>query len=176
MGVDTRVVHHLLIFVWERQGTTSLTTNMLLLWMLALQLSCLTMAIPSTQGVSQEGKIMEPPRERFERSIPEEDEKMRELLDNFKREMLGKFQEQEQRIAEQEERILTQEEKNVEQDVKIARQSETISQLEETIAEQQKTIEEQNETIQMIAMHPDLHDFLQGFKTEALSPEVLGTP
>merc|ERR1719234_2513007 len=87
--------------------------------------------------------------------------------------MLEKLQEQEQRIAEQEVRILTQEEKNVEQDVKIARQSEAISQLEETIAEQQKTIEEQNETIQMIAMHPDFRDFLQGFKTEALSPEVL---
>ena len=110
---------------------------------------------------------MEPPRERFERSIPEEDEKMRELLDNFKREMLGKFQEQEQRIAEQEE-------KNVEQDVKIARQSETISQLEEIIAEQQKTIEEQHETIQMIAMHPVLRDLLQGFETEALSRQPLG--
>ena len=69
---------------------------------------------------------------------------------------------------------MTQEAKNVEQDVKIARQSETISQLEETIAEQQKTIEEQNETIQMIAMHPDFRDFLQGFKTEALSRQPLG--
>ena len=66
---------------------------------------------------------MEPPRERFERSIPDQEERMRELLDNFKTEMLGKFQEQEQRI----------------------------SQLEETIAEQQKTIDEQNETIQRIA-------------------------
>ena len=73
---------------------------------------------------------MEPPRERFERSIPEQELRMKELLDNFKAEMLGKFQEQEQRIAEQEERLLTQEEKNLEQDVKIARQSETISQLE----------------------------------------------
>ena len=117
---------------------------------------------------------MEPPRERFERSIPDQEEKMRELLDNFKTEILGKFQEQEQRIAEQEERIRAQEEKNVEQDVKIARQSEAISQLEETIAEQQKTIEEQNETIQMIAMHPDFRDFLQGFKTEALSRQPLG--
>merc|ERR1719234_2522519 len=87
--------------------------------------------------------------------------------------MLEKLQEQEQRIAEQEVRILTQEEKNVEQDVKIARQSEAISQLEETIAEQQKTIEEQNEKIQMIAMHPEIRDFLQGFKTEALAPEVI---
>ena len=110
---------------------------------------------------------MEPSRERFERSIPDQEERMRELLENFKTEMLGKFQEQEQRIAEQEERILTQEEKNVEQDVKIGRQSETISQLEETIAEQ-------NQTIQMIAKHPDLRDFLQGIKTEALPPAVLG--
>ena len=117
---------------------------------------------------------MEPPRERIGRSIPEQEEKMRELLDNFKAEMLGKFQEQEQRVAEQEERILTQEEKNVEQDVKIGRQSETISQLEETIAKHQKTIEEQNETIQMIAKHPYLRDFLQGFKTEALSRQPLG--
>jgi len=150
-----------------------LKTNMLLLWMLALQLSCLTMATPSTQGVSQEGESMQPPRERFERSIPEQELKMKELLDNFKTEMLEKLQEQEQRIAEQEERILTQEEKNVQQDVKIARQSEAISQLEERIAEQQKTIEEQNETIQMIAKHPEIHDFLQGFKTEALSPGIL---
>jgi len=134
---------------------------MLLLWMLALQLSCLTMAIPSTQGVvSQEGKSRKPPRERFERSIPWEEEKMIELLDNFKTEMLRKFQEQEQKIAEQEERILTQEEKNVEQDVKIGRQSETISQLEETIAEQ-------NQMIQMIAKHLDFGNFLQGFKTGA---------
>jgi len=138
-----------------------LTTNMLLLWMLALQLSCLTMAIPSTQGVlSQEGKSRKPPRERFERSIPWEEEKMIELLDNFKTEMLRKFQEQEQKSAEQEERILTQEEKNVEQDVKIGRQSETISQLEETIAEQ-------NQMIQMIAKHLDFGNFLQGFKTGA---------
>ena len=48
---------------------------------------------------------MEPPRERFERSVPEGEEQMKELLDNFKTEMLQKFQEQEQRIAEQEERI-----------------------------------------------------------------------
>ena len=94
---------------------------------------------------------MEPPKERFARSVPEQEQMMRELLAIFKTEMQGKFQKQEQRIAELEERILTQEEKNVEQDVKIARQSETISQLEETIAEQQKTIEEQNERIQMIA-------------------------
>ena len=74
--------------------------------------------------------------------------------------MLGMFEEQEERLAEQERRI--------------ARQGETILKLEETIAEQQKTIEEQNQTIQMIAKHPDLRDFLQGIKTEALSPEVLG--
>ena len=117
---------------------------------------------------------MEPARERFERNIPEQEQMMRELLDNFKTEMLGKFEEQEQRIAEQEERFGTQEEKNVEQDVKIARQSETISQLEETIVEQQKTIEEQHETIQMIAMHPVLRDLLQGFETEALSRQPLG--
>ena len=51
--VDTRVAHQHLIFLDNRQGLTSLTTNMLLFWTLALQLSCLTMVIPSTQGVSQ---------------------------------------------------------------------------------------------------------------------------
>ena len=66
---------------------------------------------------------MGPSRERFERSIPDQEERMKELLDNFTTKMLGKFQEQEQRIAE----------------------------LEENIAEQQKTIDEQNETIQRIA-------------------------
>ena len=81
-------------------------------------------------------------------------------LRSLRQEMLGKFQEQEERLAEQ--------------DVRIARQGEIISQLEETIADQQKTIEEQNETIQMIAKHPDIRDFLQGFQSEALSPEVLG--
>ena len=85
----------------------------------------------------QEGKS-----ERFERSIPEQEERVKELLDNFKAEMLGRFQEQGERIATQEQ--------------KISRQSETISKLEETIAGQQKTIEEQNETIQMIATHLDL--------------------
>ena len=85
---------------------------------------------------------MEPPKERFERSIPEQEERVKELLDNFKAEMLGKFQEQDRRIATQEQ--------------KISRQSETISKLEETIAGQQKSIEEQNETIQMIATHLDL--------------------
>ena len=86
---------------------------------------------------------MKQPRERFERSIPDSglEKRMRELLDNFKAEVLEKFQEQE--------------EKNAEQDLKIARQSETISKLEETIAEQQRTIEEQNEAIQMISRHPD---------------------
>merc|ERR1719239_356176 len=64
---------------------------------------------------------------------------MIELLDNFKTEMLRKFQEQEQKIAEQEERILTQEEK----------------------------IAEQNQMIQMIAKHLDFGNFLQGFKTGA---------
>ena len=63
------------------------------------------------------------------------------------------FEEQEERLAEQERRI--------------ARQGETILKLEETIAEQ-------NQTIQMIAKHPDLRDFLQGIKTEALSPVVVG--
>ena len=92
---------------------------------------------------------MELPRERFERSIPEQEERVNELLDNFKAEILGKFQEQSERIA-------TQKQKNVEQDEKISRQSETILKLEETFAEQQKTIEEQNETIQMIATHLDL--------------------
>ena len=98
--------------------------------MLALQLSCLTMAaIPSS-------------------------------LRSLRREMLGMFEEQEERLAEQERRI--------------ARQGETILKLEETIAEQQKTIEEQHETIQMIAMHPVLRDLLQGFETEALSRQPLG--
>ena len=96
---------------------------------------------------------MEPAGARFERSTPSS-------LRSLRREMLGKFQEQEERLAEQERRI--------------ARQGETISKLEERIAEQQKTIEEQNETIQMIAKHPDIRDFLQGFQSEALSPEVLG--
>ena len=91
--------------------------------MLALQLSCLTMAaIPSS-------------------------------LRSLRREMLGMFQEQEERLAEQERRI--------------ARQGETILKLEETIAEQ-------NQTIQMIAKHPDLRDFLQGIKTEALSRQPSG--
>jgi len=113
---------------------------MRLVWTLVLQLSYLTMAIPS---VTQEGEsILEPPRERFERSISEQEERVKELLDNFKAEMLGKFQEQDRRIATQEQ--------------KISRQSETISKLEETIAGQQKTIEEQNETIQMIVTHLDL--------------------
>jgi len=129
---------------------------MLLFWTLVLQLSCLTMAIPSSQGLSQEGEwSMEPAGARFERSTPSS-------LRSLRREMLGKFQEQEERLAEQERRI--------------ARQGETISKLEERIAEQQKTIEEQNETIQMIAKHPDIRDFLQGFQSEALSPEVLGPP
>ena len=96
---------------------------------------------------------MEPSGARFERSTPSG-------LRSLRREMLGMFQEQDERLAEQERRI--------------ARQGETISKMEETIAEQQKTIEEQNEKIQMIAMHPEIRDFLQGFKTEALSPEVIG--
>ena len=96
---------------------------------------------------------MEPAKARFKRSTPSS-------LKSIRREMLGKFEEQEERLAEQERRI--------------ARQGKTISQLEVTIAEQQKTIEEQNETIKMIVKHPDLRDFLQGLKTEALSPEVLG--
>ena len=147
------------------------------------------MAIPSTQGVSQVrisfnqinqtivsiswllgqiqsgiktepffqvGKSMEPPGARFKRSIPS-------TLRSLRREMLGMFEEQEERLAEQE--------------MRIARQGETILKLEETIAEQQKTIEEQNDKIQMIANHPVLRiteDFLQGSKTEASSLEVLG--
>ena len=95
---------------------------------------------------------MEPPRDRFERSIPEQEERIKELLDNFKAEILGKLQEQDKRIA-------TQEQKNVEQELKILRQGDTISKLGETITAQLKTIEEQNETIQMIATHLDLlHD------------------
>ena len=86
---------------------------------------------------------MKQPRERFERSLPDSglEQRMRELLDSFKAEVLEKFQEQD--------------EKNSEQDLKIARQSETISKLEKTIAEQQKIIEEQNKLIEMIATHPE---------------------
>ena len=78
--------------------------------------------------------------QRFKRSLPDSglEERMRESLDNFKAEVLEKFQEHK--------------EKNAEQDFKIARQSETILKMEETIAEQQKTIKEQNEIIQKIAM------------------------
>jgi len=117
---------------------------MLPFWALVLQLFCQTMAIPSVQGFSLEGESLKRPREIFERSIPDSgpEERMKELLDNLKAEVLEKFQEQE--------------EKNAEQDLKISRQSETILKLEETIAEQQKTIEDQNETIQMIASHLDL--------------------
>merc|ERR1712110_248479 len=133
-----------------RRRETLLTPNMLLVWTLLLHHFHLTMAIPSGQGVTQEGEsIMEPPRERFERSISEQEERVKELLDNFKAELLGKFQEKDERIAIQEERIAIQEEKNVEQELKISRQSEIILKLEENIAEQQKTI-------QMIATHLDL--------------------
>ena len=85
---------------------------------------------------------MKQPRKRVERSIPDSrlEKRMRGLLDNFKAEVLERFQEQE--------------EKNAEQDLKIARQSAVISKLEETIAEQQETIEVQNETIQKIDPHP----------------------
>merc|ERR1712010_75102 len=66
------------------------------------------MAIPS---VAQEGEsILEPPRERFERSISEQEERVKELLDNFKAEMLGKFQEQDRRIAAQQKTIEEQNE------------------------------------------------------------------
>jgi len=81
---------------------------MRLVWTLVLQLSYLTMAIPS---VTQEGEsILEPPRERFERSISEQEERVKELLDNFKAEMLGKFQEQDRRIAAQQKTIEEQNE------------------------------------------------------------------
>jgi len=81
---------------------------MRLVWTLVLQLSYLTMAIPS---VAQEGEsILEPPRERFERSISEQEERVKELLDNFKAEMLGKFQEQDRRIAAQQKTIEEQNE------------------------------------------------------------------
>ena len=82
--------------------------------------------------------------QRFKRSLPDSglEERMRESLDNFKAEVLEKFQEHK--------------EKNAEQDFKIARQSETILKMEETIAEQQKTIKEQNEIIQKIGMHLEL--------------------
>ena len=90
---------------------------------------------------------MEPPKERFERSISEQEEQMKELLDNFKTEMMERFQKQEERIGRQEE-------KNAEQDLKISRQSETISGLEETLAEQKKTIEETNTNELTQANHP----------------------
>ena len=53
----------------------------------------------------QEGKS-----ERFERSIPEQEERVKELLDNFKAEMLRKFQEQDRRIAAQQKTIEEQNE------------------------------------------------------------------
>ena len=53
---------------------------------------------------------MEPPRERFERSISEQEERVKELLDNFKAEMLRKFQEQDRRIAAQQKTIEEQNE------------------------------------------------------------------
>ena len=108
---------------------------------------------------------MDPPSERFERSIPEQEERMKELLDSFKTEMMERFQEQEERIGRQEE-------KNVEQDLKIARQSATISKLEETIAEQQKTIEDQNKTIQIIAKNQE--DSKCAVKTGTISLTTLG--
>ena len=60
-----------------------------------------------------------------------------EMFENFKTEMLGKLQ-------EQEERIVAQEEKSVEQDEKIAAQGITISAQEETIAYQEGKIELQD--------------------------------
>ena len=66
---------------------------------------------------------------------------IKELLDNFKAEVLEKFHAQEEKL-----------------DLMIAKQSETISKLEDSIAGQQKTIEEQNETIQMIATPPNLRE------------------
>ena len=89
----------------------------------------------------------------FERSTLEQEERMSELLDNFKTEMMGKLQEQ---------------------DLKIARQSETILKLEETIAGQQKRIDDQNETIQMIATHPDLRYLLHAFRTGTMSHNLIG--
>merc|ERR1712183_106774 len=86
---------------------------MLVLWTPVLQLSCLIGAISNVQDVSQEGNRMEPPRERFERSISEQEERTKELLDNFKTEMMERFQKQEERIGRQEE-------KNAEQDLKIS--------------------------------------------------------
>jgi len=123
------------------------------------------MAISSVQGVSQVGESMDPPSERFERSIPEQEERMKELLDSFKTEMMERFQEQEERIGRQEE-------KNVEQDLKIARQSATISKLEETIAEQQKTIEDQNRTVQIIAKNQE--DSHRAVKAGKISLTTLG--
>ena len=76
------------------------------------------------------------------------------LLDNFKTEMMERFQEEEERIGRQEE-------KNAEQDLEIARQSETILKLKEALAEQKKTTEDQNETIQTISTYPALRDLLR---------------
>ena len=129
---------------------------------------------------------MDPPSERFERSIPDQEERMKELLDSFKTEIMEGFQEQDDRIGrqqeriwrqeerfqEQEERIGRQEEKNVEQDLKIARQSATISKLEEIIAEQQKTIEDQNKTIQIIAKNQE--DSHRAVKAGTISLTTLG--
>ena len=100
---------------------------------------------------------MEPPGERFERSISEQEERMKELLDNFKTEMMERFQKQEERIATQ--------------DLKITRQSDTISWLEETLAEQKKTIEDQNETIRKIARYPALRDLLRELWTPSPPPQ-----
>ena len=107
---------------------------------------------------------MEPPRERFERSTSEQEERTKELLDNFKTEMMEKFQKQEERIGRQEE-------KNAEQDLKISRQSETILKLKEALAEQKKTIEDQNETIQTISTYPALRDLLHASRTPSPPPQ-----
>jgi len=107
---------------------------------------------------------MEPPRERFERGVSEQEERIKELLDNFKTEMMERFQEQEERIGRQEE-------KNAEQDLKISKQNETILKLKDTLAEQKKTIEDQNETIQKIATYPALRDLLHASRTPSPPPQ-----
>ena len=102
---------------------------------------------------------MEPPRERFERSISEQEERTKELLDNFKTEMMERFQKQEERIKREEE-----------QDLMISRQSATILKLKGTLAEQKKTVEDQNETIQMISTHPALRELLHSLQTPSPPP------
>ena len=59
---STPITHQLHPSSWseakrDRQGPSSSTLKMLVVWSLVLQLSCLTLAIPSIQGVSQVKKL-----------------------------------------------------------------------------------------------------------------------